>query len=634
MPDRMILWAIVIAYMLFVFFKGVAKARKIGDTDDFLVAGRNVRWFLLFCTMGATVIGGGYSIGAIGRTYEWGILMLLVSTGGYLHFIFSGLVVAPQFREARLYTVAGYFGYRFGEGPRFLVLILSLLFSVFIVAAQMAAFGTVLSAILPGVADAANLLRWAILIGGCMVVIYSTAGGLMAVIHTDLFQFIVLFLGFLITLGFCIPDIVGSYDRELGRFMPSGYTASDFVDPGSAARRLESGTAPIDVYMRDRLRESGRSLPELEDGAHQLHRHDEEEHHFPGQDEDSGHPHDSLPEALAASFNAVLDDLNLYDPDRFENVVLSRQSMELLERAPTKGRDLRRLNLSILQDAYADEITRERRISPDFFKVEGGKGWLFLITTFFAFLLGETFAPGYATRYCVGRNIRETKIGIAGVGFFLALTFPLILFFIALYARIHFPDIDPQQALPMVVQQLHNPVIGGLMIGALLMAVMSSADSALNSATAIFVKDLFEHQLGWKDKGDGRTLRLARICTAALGVAAILVAVLWSDIIGLLLFTYHVWAPAIILPVVVGTLSKYRSPNLTWDIAATMIIATALTMLYRSIRFLDDRVDWIDVGEGMRAIMEGFDPAVFGVGISILAYVILRLRRSLLSSGG
>ena len=128
--------------------------------------------------MGATVIGGGYSIGAIAKTYEWGILMVLVSTGGYLHFIFSGLFVAPQFRKAKLYTVAGYFGHRFGEGPRFLMLILSLLFSVFIIAAQMAAFGSVLSAILPSVADSQTILRYAILIGGVMVVIYSTAGGL------------------------------------------------------------------------------------------------------------------------------------------------------------------------------------------------------------------------------------------------------------------------------------------------------------------------------------------------------------------------------------------------------------------------------------------------------------------------
>ena len=91
MSDQLILWLIVIGYMLFVFIKGVSKAKHVGTTDDFLIAGRNVRWFFLFCTMGATVIGGGYSIGAIAKTYEWGILMLLVSTGGYLHFIFSGL---------------------------------------------------------------------------------------------------------------------------------------------------------------------------------------------------------------------------------------------------------------------------------------------------------------------------------------------------------------------------------------------------------------------------------------------------------------------------------------------------------------------------------------------------------------
>ncbi|MBN1592298.1 MAG: sodium:solute symporter family protein, partial [Candidatus Coatesbacteria bacterium] len=380
MSNQIILWAIVIGYMVFVFFKGVLKAKKVSDADDFLVAGRNIGWFFLFCTMGATVIGGGASIGAIGKTYDWGILMLLVSTGWYIHFIFSGLVVAPKFRKAELYTVAGYFGHRFGAGPRFVVLVLSLLFSVFIVAAQMAAFGSVLSAIMPQFADSQAVLGWAILIGGSMVVIYSTAGGLLAVIHTDVYQFVVLLFGFVITLIACVPDIVGSWGRV------------------------------TDI------------------------------------------------------------------------------------------------------------------IPPEFFQLEGGKGWIFLITTFLAFLLGETFAPGYATRYCVGKDVKHTRLGIAGVGFFLAMVFPVVLFFIALYARIHFPDIDPQQALPMVVKQLNNPVFGGLIIGALLMAVMSSADSALNSSTAIFVKDLFEHQLGWKDRGDGKMLKLARICSAALGGAAILVA--------------------------------------------------------------------------------------------------------------
>ncbi|MBU1700437.1 MAG: sodium:solute symporter family protein [Candidatus Eisenbacteria bacterium] len=615
MTDRLILWGIVISYMLFVFIKGVLKVRKVGTTDDFLVAGRNVPWFLLFATMGATVIGGGYSIGAIGKTYEWGILMLLVSMGGYLHFIFSGLVVAPQFRRAELYTVAGYFGHRYGEGPRFLVLILSLLFSVFIVAAQMAAFGSVLAAIMPGVADMAYALRWAIFISGIMVVTYSTAGGLLAVIHTDVYQFIVLFLGFVITLGFCIPDIADSYNAETGKFVPSRFSAVDIVNPVSLSAKLQDDGDSLAVYLQDKLAASSSTADEVR----------------AAETADSAATGEAAPAGeLVAGLNGLLDDPLLYSPEAFAGVRLTPQTRELLSEGAS-GRTLRRRNLSLLQDAFPTEITRNRMIPGVFFKVEGGKGWLFLLTTFLAFLLGETFAPGYATRYCVGRNIKETRLGIAGVGFFLAITFPVILFFIALYARIHFPDIDPQQALPMVVEQLHNPVIGGLMIGALLMAVMSSADSALNSATAIFVKDLFEHQLGWKDQGDGRMLRLARICTAVLGLTAILVAILWSDIIGLLLFTYHVWAPAIILPVVVGVVYKKRSRHLTRNIMITMLAATGLTLLYRAVLFLQNKFGWFPISDNAMNFMENFDPAVFGVAVSCIAYLILlavsRIRR-------
>lgn len=476
MPDRWILWAIVAAYVVFIFVKGVLKANKINDADDFLVAGRNVGSFFLFCTVGATVIGGGASIGAIGRTYEWGVLMLLVSSGWYLQLIFSGWFVAPKFRNARLYTVAGYFGHRFGDGPRVVMLVLSVLFSVFIVAAQMAAFGTVLSAIIGDAAVAPSLLNWAILIGGAMVVIYSTAGGLLAVIHTDVYQFLVLMFGFGVTLAACAPDLLSSWER-------------------------------------------------------------------------------------------------------------------VTELAPAA-----------------------------FLQPEGGKGWLFLVTTFMAFLLGEMFAPGYATRYCAGKNIRETRLGIAGVGLFLALVFPAVLFFIALYARIHFPAIEPQQALPMVVQRLNNPVIGGLMIGALLMAVMSSADSALNSSTAIFVKDLFQKQLGWKDTGDGRILRLSRSCSAALGIVSIFIAIAWPDIIGLLLLTYHVWAPAVILPICVGVFSEERSPRMTNNILLTMIATSGLTVVYRLLPFLKSKFGFAVFGQPVYDAMGQLDASVFGVLTSCVIY--------------
>ncbi|MBN2193546.1 MAG: sodium:solute symporter family protein [Polyangiaceae bacterium] len=464
MSSSWLTWSIVGAYLVFIFVKGVAKAKKVQGLDDFLVAGRDVGWFFLLCTMGATVIGGGASIGAIAKTYEWGVLMLLVSSGWYLHFVFSGLLVAPVFRRARLYTVAGYFGWRFGEGPRRVVLVLSLLFSVFIVAAQMAAFGSVLSAVLPEFAANETALVVCILVGGALVVIYSTAGGLLAVIQTDVYQFVILLIGLLVTVAFCVPSLVGSWER------------------------------------------------------------------------------------------------------------------------------------------ISDEIPAS------FFVLDGAKGWGFAITTFLAFFLGETFAPGYATRYCVGRNVRETRIGIVGAGALLAAVFPAILFFIALYGRLHFPGVDPQQVLPRVITALNSPVVAGMLVGALLMAVMSSADSALNSATAIFVKDLFEHELGWR-RNEARMLRRARICSAALGGVAILVAVAWQDVIALLLFTYQLWAPAVIVPVCVGIFSKRADPGLTRDVLVTMLVAIVVTLLYRWSPF-----------------SVSFDPTVFGVAVSLAMYGAFMVR--------
>ncbi len=149
---------------------------------------------------------------------------------------------------------------------------------------------------------------------------------------------------------------------------------------------------------------------------------------------------------------------------------------------------------------------------------------------------------------------------------------------------------------------LNSPVVAGMLVGALLMAVMSSADSALNSATAIFVKDLFEHELGW-ELDDARTLRRARICSAALGGVAILVAAAWRDVIALLLFTYQLWAPAVIVPVCVGIFSKRHDPRLARDVLVTMLVAIAATLLYR----------W-------SAFSVSFDPSVFGVAVALTTF--------------
>jgi SSS family solute:Na+ symporter len=460
-------YAIIAAYLLFIVIKGLRRSRDIAGADDFLLAGRKVGWPLILCTVGATVIGGGASIGAVGKTFEWGVLMMAVSTAWYLQLIVSGLLVAPRFREARLYTVAGYFGHRFGAKPRFAAFVLSLLFSVGVLGAQMVAFGKIITLLVP------LAPYWlAVVAGGVVVTLYSTVGGLPAVIHTDVYQFVILLAGFAITLVYCVPELVGSAD-EIARVVP--------------------------------------------------------EH---------------------------------------------------------------------------------------FFSLWGDRGPLFLITTFLAFLLGETFAPAYATRFCIGEDARATRRGIVGAGVLLAFTYPAVLFFIALYARLNFPHIDPEQALPHTILRLNNPVVGGLVIAALMSAVMSSADSILNSTTSIFVKDLYEPYVARSRTGSRKGLRIARWSSAALGVLGVVMALVLPDIIDMLLLTYSLWAPGIIVPVLVGVLTRTSSATLGRLVFGTMVLSTAATVLYMT-------TPWADVVQ----------PGVVGVGVSCVIFALgllvtrTRLRR-------
>jgi hypothetical protein len=54
-----------------------------------------------------------------------------------------------------------------------------------------------------------------------------------------------------------------------------------------------------------------------------------------------------------------------------------------------------------------------------------------------------------------------------------------------------------------------------------------------------------------------------------------------------------------------------------------MIIATGLTLAYRGLLFAHLRLGWSAIDKETIQFMEGFDPAVFGVLISCVAFLLL-----------
>ena len=64
--------AVICIYISVLLGIGFYYSRKIANFDDFSVAGRNIAWPLLLATSAATMIGGGASMGSVGKVFTYG----------------------------------------------------------------------------------------------------------------------------------------------------------------------------------------------------------------------------------------------------------------------------------------------------------------------------------------------------------------------------------------------------------------------------------------------------------------------------------------------------------------------------------------------------------------------------------
>jgi SSS family solute:Na+ symporter len=117
-----------------------------------------------------------------------------------------------------------------------------------------------------------------------------------------------------------------------------------------------------------------------------------------------------------------------------------------------------------------------------------------------------------------------------------------------------FPQISPEAALPTVIKELFSPLPAGIVLAALLCAVMSSADTTLLSAGTILTVDIigcFRPPLEQR-----HVLPHSRLTITALGGCALVVALALKGIIASMLFAYTVYTAGVILPVIAGFYKK------------------------------------------------------------------------------
>jgi len=210
------------------------------------------------------------------------------------------------------------------------------------------------------------------------------------------------------------------------------------------------------------------------------------------------------------------------------------------------------------------------------FSIMGDYSYAMFASIFVAFLLGETLVPPYTQRALAAPDARNAKIGYTISGVF-GLLFYFVTSTIGLLAFVIYPDINPNMALTTLISTSLPVGLVGLVLASLLAVVMSTADSYLNSASVIFVKDIYlpfvEPQASEKKR-----LWIERIVNIAIGAGAIVFALYATSIIDALLMTYALWAPTVLIPFIAGVMFDIKNPKAA---LSAMFFGALVTIIWK-----------------------------------------------------
>ena len=235
-------------------------------------------------------------------------------------------------------------------------------------------------------------------------------------------------------------------------------------------------------------------------------------------------------------------------------------------------------------------------------------------------LVGLTYVVGpdiYSRLFCAqdAKTARKSIFWVA----LLIIPFAFGITLIGMGASALFPQIAPEQAFPMVIKGVFPPWLGGMVLAALLAAVMSSADTTLLTTSTILTLDVIGRLK--PALSQRRILHFSRWGILVLGLGSLILALTLKGVISALLFAYAIYTSGLILPVIAGF---YRNRlkvtpaaalvaivgggsaaliSKIWGIAYLDLGGLFLSgLLLLVVSFIDNRMrgSWLDGGRGMQ----------------------------------
>lgn len=205
--------------ILFIFvavlYIGWRATKQTKTTEDFLMANHSLGKIQAGFSMAATDVGGNAVVGAVAYAYACGLGGAWYNWGAVLPMFLLAIFLAKRLYNSSVASVPELLGIRYNSITRLISVIAHLLSIGAMLGIQFTVAASAVSAI------TGLDYTFCIIITVTVVVAYTIGGGLLAVVNTDVFQFIIICLAILFVIP-CSLGAVGGISALIQK-VPSSY---------------------------------------------------------------------------------------------------------------------------------------------------------------------------------------------------------------------------------------------------------------------------------------------------------------------------------------------------------------------------------------------------------------------------
>lgn len=209
-------WSIIIIYLLLNLLLGFVLSKKITTAKDFYIGKKTTPWWAIGISVLATYVSAMTFLGAPAWSYGSGLSVIAIHLNYPVVIILVMALFLPFFMETGVVSIYEYQEKRFGKSSRTTISIIFLVTQLLSSAAVLVASSFVI-AYITGVSVFASII-----IVSIITLIYTSLGGITAVIWTDVLQSGVFLIGGIFVLVALIGEIPESFNEVFSSLKDKG----------------------------------------------------------------------------------------------------------------------------------------------------------------------------------------------------------------------------------------------------------------------------------------------------------------------------------------------------------------------------------------------------------------------------